>query len=171
VHTPPIDTLSARTAGGSAMSPLGAPPQAQSAPSAPSTTPVLRTDALTPPALGVAPLRLLLAVALPHHRGASTAAVPTLRLTGIVSPVRLRPPSCIPPLPKRLFPRRPLATKWTRPPTIMTSHPPLHQPALSSRRSRCLLQEPEGQRFFRPHQGPAKATGRSLPRSPLAPHP
>jgi len=76
-----------------------------SAPSLPSTTPVPCTDAQTPPALEVATLRLLLAVALPHHRGAPTAEGPTLRLTGIVSPIRHRPLLGVWPLPKRLFSR------------------------------------------------------------------
>jgi len=93
------------------MSPLGAPPPTLSVQSAPSTTPVRRTDSPTPPALEVVTLRLLLAVALPHHRGASTAVGPTLRLTGIVSPARLRRLSRVPPLPKRWFSRRPLVTR------------------------------------------------------------
>ena len=149
-HTLPIGTRSARTAGGSAMSPPGAQLLGPSAPSVPSITPVPCTDAPTPPALEVATLRLLLAVALPPHRGAPTAAGPTLRLTGIVSPARLRPLSGVPPMPKRLFSRCPLVTRWTPPPTPMTSRPPLHPPALSSRRSRWLLQEPAAQRYFRP---------------------
>jgi len=148
--TPPIGTRNVRTARVSAMLPLDPPPLTQSAPFAASTTPGRRTDAPTPPALEVATLRLLLAAALSHRRGALTAAGPTLRLTGIVSPARLRPLSGVPPLPKRLFSGRPLATRWTRPPTITTSRPQLHPPTPSSRRSRWLLQEPEAQRFFRP---------------------
>jgi len=58
--------------------------------------------------------------------------------------------SGVQPLPTRSFSRRPLATKWTRPPTTTTSRPPLHPPAPFSRRSRRLLQGPEGQRYFRP---------------------
>ena len=75
---------------------------------------------------------------------------PTLRLTGIVSPAPHRPLSGVPPLPKGLFPRRPLATRWRRPPMVMTARPPLHPPALCSRRSRWLLQEPDAQRYLRP---------------------
>jgi len=119
-------------------------------PSVPSTTPVPSTDAPTPPALEVATLRLLLAVDLPHQRGAPTAEGPTLRLTGIVTPARLLPLSGVPPLPKRLFSSTPLRTRWTRLPKEMTSRPPLHPPALSTRRSRWLLEEPEAQRYFRP---------------------
>ena len=111
VHTPPIGTRSARTAGGSAMSPPDAPLPVPFAPSVLSTTPVPCTDAPTPPALEVATLRLLLAVALPHHPGAPTAEGPILRLTGIVTPARLLPISAVPPLPKRLFSRRPLMTR------------------------------------------------------------
>ena len=69
------------------MSPPGAPPPLPFAPAAPSTTPEPCTGAPTPLALEVATLRLLLGVALPHHHGASTAEVPTLHLTGIVTPV------------------------------------------------------------------------------------
>jgi len=132
------------------MSPPGAPLPVPSAPFVPSTTPVQCTDAPTPRAREVATLRLLLAVALPHTRSAPTAEGPTLRLTRIVTPARLLPLSGVPPLPKRLFSRHPVVTRWTRPPTKMTSCPPLHPPALSSGRSRWLLQEPEAQRFFRP---------------------
>ena len=56
----------------------------------------------------------------------------------------------LPPTLWRSLPRRPLATKWTRPPTIRTTRPPLHPPAPSSRRSRWLLQGPEGRQYFRP---------------------
>ena len=148
--TPPIGTRSARTAGASDMSPLGAPPSTLFAPFVPSTTPVPCTDISTLPALEVATPRLLLAVALPYHLVAPTAKAPTLRLTGIVSAPRLRPLSGVPPLPKRLFSHGPLATQWTRPPKKMTSPPLLHPPALSSQRSRWLLQEPEAQRYFQP---------------------
>jgi len=75
---------------------------------------------------------------------------PTLRLTGIVSPAPLRPLSGVPPLPKRLFSRRLLVTRRTWPLTIMTSRARRHPPALSSRRSRWLLQEPEAHQCFRP---------------------
>jgi len=148
--TLPIGTLSARTAGVSATSPPGAPPPLPFAPSAPSTTPGQCTGAPTLPALEVATLRLLLAVVLPRHHAAPIAEAPTLRLTGIVTPVQLLPLSGAHPLPTRSFSRRPLTTRWTRPPTTMTSCPPLHPPAPSSRRSRWLLQGPEGQQYFRP---------------------
>jgi len=69
----------------------------------------------------------------------------TLRLTGIVSPDPLRTVSGVPPVRKRLFLRSTLASRRTRPPTIMTSRPPLHPPTLSTRRSRWLLQEREAQ--------------------------
>jgi len=148
--TLPIDSLSARTAGVSATSPPGAPPPLVFAPSAPSTTPEQCTGAPTLPALEVATLRLLLAVVLPRHPAAPIAEAHTQRLTGIVTPVRLRPLSDVHPLPTRSFSRRPLATRWTRPPTTMTSRPPLHPPTPSNRRSRWLLQGPEGQRYLRP---------------------
>jgi len=148
--TPLIGTRSVRTAGDTVTSPPDVPPSTLFAPSAPSTTPVPCTAAPTLPALEVATLRLLLAVVLPHHRDAPTAKAPTLRLTGIVTPARLRTLSGVSPLPKRLFLRRPLATRWTRLPTKMTSRPPLHPPAPSGQRSRWLLQEPEAQRYFRP---------------------
>jgi len=150
VLTPLIDTRSARTAGSTDTSLPDAPRLILSAPSAPSTTPVPCTGAPTLRALEEATLRLLLAVVLPHHPDAPTAKAPILRLTGIVTPARLRPLSGVPPLPKRLFSRHQPVTRWTRPPTKTTSRPPLHPPALSRQRSRWLLQEPEAQRFFRP---------------------
>ena len=148
--TLPIGTRSVRTAGDSATSPPGAPPPLLFAPSAPSTTPEQCTSATTPLALDVAALRLLLAVVLPRHRAAPIAEAPTLRLTGIVTPARLRPLSGVHPLPTRSFSRPAPATKWTRPPTTETSRRPLHPPAPSSRRFRWLLQGLEGQRYFRP---------------------
>jgi len=159
VHTLPIGTSCARTGGDLAMSPPDAPLPDPSALSVPSTTPVPCTNAPTPPALEVATLRLLLAVALPYHRGAPTAKGPTLRRTGVVTPDRFRHLSGVPLLPKRLFSHHPLVTKWTRPPTKMTSRLPLHPPALSSRRSRWLLQEPEAQRYFRPLSHEQKPIG------------
>ena len=145
MRTPPIGTHSVRTAGASATSPPDAPPLTRFATFAPSTTPVLPTDAPTPHALEMATLRLLLAVVLPHYRAAPTAVGPTLRLTGIMKTADHRPLSGVPPIPERSFLRRPLVTRWTRPPTTSSSRPPLDPPAFSSRRSRWLLQEPEAQ--------------------------
>jgi len=148
--TPLIGTHSARTAGAMATSPLDVPPSSLFALSVPSTTPVPFTDASTLPALAVATLRLLLAVVLPHHSDAPIAKARTLRLTGIVTPTRLRLLSGVPPLPQPSFSRPPRVTQSIRAPTTMTSHPPLHPPAPSSQCLRWLLQEPEAQRYFRP---------------------
>jgi len=148
--TPQTGTLSARTAGASATSLPDARPPARFAPSVPSTTPVPPTAVPTPLALEVATLRLLLAVALPHRPTASTVAKITPPYIGIAKAVRYRPLSGVEPLPPRKFHRRQLATRWTRPLTSRTTRPPLHPPAPSSRRSRWLLQGPEGQRYFRP---------------------
>jgi len=109
--TLPSGTRSARTAGDTAMSPRDAPPPIPFAPSAPSATLEPCTDAPIPPALEVGTLRLLLAVVLPRPSGAPITQVSTLRLTGIVTPDRLRPLSGVQPLPTRSFLRRPLATK------------------------------------------------------------
>jgi len=103
--TTPIGTLSARTAGAMGMSPLDVPPSTRAAPFVPSTIPVPCPNVPTLPALEVGTLRLLLAVALPHHHDAPTVEAPTLRLTGIVTPVQLRPLSGVPPLPRRSFAR------------------------------------------------------------------
>jgi len=148
--TPQTGTLNARIAGASAMSLPDARPPTRFAPSVPSTTRVPPTAVPTPPALEVATLRLLLAVALPHHPAASTVAKITPPYIGIAKAVRHRPLSGVQPLPPRKFCRRQLATRWTRPLTTRTTRPPLHPPAHSSRRSRWLLQGPEGQRYFRP---------------------
>jgi len=164
-----IGTRSVRTAGVSVTSPPDAPPPLPFAPSAPSITPVRCTDAPTPPALEMATLRLLLAVVLPRPRTAPIAVAPTLRLTGILTHVRLLPLSGVPLLLKRSFSGPPLATKCTRPPTTDSSRPPLHPPAPSSRRSRWLLREPEGQRYFRPLEGRHQAPVSSLTWSPRAP--
>jgi len=120
----PIVTRSARTTGGTAMLPQGAPRLTLSAASAPSTTPAQCIAAPTPHALQVATLRLLLAVALPYRPAASTAEQTTLPLIGIVKAACHRPLSGVQPLPPRSFPRRPLATKWTQPPTTKASRPP-----------------------------------------------
>jgi len=142
--------LNARTAGASATLLPDARPSTRFAPSAPSTTPVPPTAVPTPLALEVATLRLLLAVALPHRPAASTVAEITLPYIGIAKAVRYRPLSGVQLLPPRKFHRRQLATRWTPPLTSRTTRPPLHPPAPSSRRSRWLLQGPEGQRYFRP---------------------
>jgi len=155
--TPQTDTLSARIAGASATSLPDARLPTQFAPFVSSTTPVRPTAVPTPPALEVATLRLLLAVALPHRPAASTVATITPPYIGSAKAVRYRPLSGVQPLPPRTLHRRPLATRWTRPPTTRTTRPPLHPPAPCSRRSRWLLQGPEGRRYFRPQYGPHKA--------------
>jgi len=120
--------MQCKTAGDTVMSPLDAHPLNPSAPSAPSTTLEPRTDVPTPPALEVATLRLLLAVALPHHPAASTAAKVTLPFIRIAKAARHRPLSGIPPLPPRSFLCPPLVTKWTGPPTTTTSRPAFAHP-------------------------------------------
>jgi len=77
-------------------------------------------------------LRLFLAVALPHHPAASTVGGIILPPIGIAKAARHRPFSGVQPLQQRSFPRSHLAKKWTLPPTIPTSRPPLHPPAPSS---------------------------------------
>ena len=150
VPTLPTGTHSVRTAGATVLSPAGAPRPIPFVPSAPSTTPGPCTAAPTPPPLVMAMLRLFQVVTLPHRPTASTAGGTILLPIGIAKAARHRLLSGVQVLPPRSCPRRPLATRWTRPATTGTSRSALHPPAPSSRRSRWLLQGPEGQRYFRP---------------------
>jgi len=144
------------------MAPPGAPPPLRYTPSAPSATPVPCTDAPTLPALEVATLRLLLAVVLPHHRVVSIAKVPTLRLTGIVCPVRHLPLAGLPPVPKGWSSRRPSAKRWTWPPTTRSSRPPLLPPAPSSERFEMATPRARSSTILPAPVGPAQGS-RSLP--------
>jgi len=91
--------------------------------SVPSCTAVRTTDIHTPPALGVATLRLLLAVALPHRPAAPTAAGATLPSSKNALVAQLLPLSGVPPLPQKLCVHRQLGARWTRPPMRLTRRP------------------------------------------------
>jgi len=169
--TPPIGTPSARTAGTSAMSPPGAPQPTPFAPSAPSTIPAPCIDVPTPPALEAATLRLFLAVALPRPPAVSTVGRTILPPIGIAKAARRRPLSGVQPLPRRSFPRRRPATKWTQKLMTESSRPPpsptrslqsAFEMATPRARSTTILPAPLG-----PNQG-----NRSLPpAAPVSPSP
>ena len=104
--------------------------------SAPSTIPAQTTVAQTPPTLAVATLRLLLAVALPHHPAASTAVGITPPSSKAAQAARLLPLSGIQPRPQRAYIPRPFATQWTWPPMTRTHRPQFDPRACFSRLSR-----------------------------------
>jgi len=141
---PQTGTRSVRTAEAMVTSPPGVHRLTPSAPFAPSTTPEPHTVAPIPPALEVATLRLLLAVAIPHRPAVLAVGKATPPSIRIARATPRHPLSGIQPLPPRLIPRPQPQMRWTQPPTSWSSCRPLHLFAVSSRRSRWLLQGPEG---------------------------
>ena len=121
---PQTGTRSVRTAEAMVTSPPGVPRLTPSAPFAPSTTPEPHTIAPIPPALEVATLRLLLAVALPHRPAVLAVAKATPPDIRIARAAPRHPLSGVQPLPPRLIPRPQPQMRWTQPPTSWSSRPP-----------------------------------------------